>query len=229
MFTIASEESHGDGYVIIKEGSPGDWVYLILSGTVEISKSVEGKKVVIELLKEGEVFGELSFLGGTKRTATATAVGDVHLGLIDRATLDAEFNKLSTDFRTILSAIVMRFEKMISRISGTLYRCEPRVPKTLSLAYKDKTSFIKAYTANISGGGVFVKTNKPLKKGEEFLLKLQLPDLPEPLKIRCEVAWARGPGGGDEAGAAGMGLRFAEMDKRDRQIIEQYIKEIIGK
>ena len=129
MFVLASEESYKDGQVIIKEGNPGDWVYVILSGTVEISKMADGKKVVLERLQKGEVFGELSFLGGVKRTATATAVGQTQLGLIDRAALDAEFNKLSSDFRAILSAIVGRFQKMIDGISDSIYRSEPRMKR----------------------------------------------------------------------------------------------------
>ena len=43
MFNIASEETYQDGQVIIKEGTTGDWVYVVLSGSVEISKTVEGK------------------------------------------------------------------------------------------------------------------------------------------------------------------------------------------
>ena len=226
MFTIASEEYYEDGQVIIKEGRPGDWVYFILSGSVEISKTIDGKRVVIEVLKEGEVFGELGFLGGVKRTASATAVGETHLGLIDRAALDAEFNKLSSDFRTILSAIVRRFEKLVSRVSGSLYRCEPRSTRKLSLAYKDGASFINAYSANISGGGLFIRTEKPLNKGEEFLLNLQLAGMSEAMEIRCRVAWERRPGVDPALGPAGMGIQFLEMSKEDDQALKQYIQKI---
>ena len=55
MFNIASEETYQDGQIIIKEGTSGDWVYVILSGTVEISKTVRGKEFVIELLQPNEV------------------------------------------------------------------------------------------------------------------------------------------------------------------------------
>jgi hypothetical protein len=64
MFTFASEETYDDGQVIIKEGTAGDWLYVVLSGAVEISKMIQGKKYVIDVLKEGELFGEVGFLGG---------------------------------------------------------------------------------------------------------------------------------------------------------------------
>ncbi len=223
MFTLASEEFYTDGQTIISEGSPGDWVYVVLSGTVEITKNVEGRTVVVEALQEGEVFGELGFLGAVKRTATARALGDTVLGIVDRASLDAEFNKLSSDFRTILAAIVKRFQKMVTKISDSSNRTESRVPKALSLTYKDKNAFIRAYTSNISKRGLFIKTEKPLGKGEEFLLRLQLPGLSDPLKIKCAVIWRRLSGGTAGAGPSGMGIRFTEMSEGDRRTIAQYM------
>jgi CRP-like cAMP-binding protein len=67
---IASEETYENGQIIFEEGSSGDWVYVILSGSVEISKIDKDKKVVVEVLQKEEIFGELSFLGGIKRSAT---------------------------------------------------------------------------------------------------------------------------------------------------------------
>ena len=81
MFDLASEENFKKGDIIFKENSAGDWVYVVLSGTVEISKTANEKKFVVAELHEGEVFGELSFLGGIRRTATAIALEDVVLGL----------------------------------------------------------------------------------------------------------------------------------------------------
>ena len=224
MFTIASEETYQPEQVIFKEDSSGNWVYVVLSGSVEISKIVGGKKIVVGTVKEGEIFGELGFLGGIKRTATATAIGETTIGTFDREFLDAEFNKMSSELRTILVASVKRFANLLDRACDFSSRTEPRNLKTLSLTYKDRNAFIKAYTANISAGGLFIKTENPLKKDEMFLLKLQLPGLPEPLTIKSEVAWTKK--GGDEAdsGPGGMGVQFIEMSKTVRQTLEKYLK-----
>ena len=226
MFELASEETFKKGDVIFKENSAGDWVYVILSGSVEISKTAGGKKFVVAILHEDEVFGELSFLGGIRRTATALALDDVTLGVIERSYLDAEFNKISSDFRSILVSSVQRFEKMLERACDFTSRQDPRVPKVLSLSYKDRDSFIKAYTSNISKGGVFIKTPNPLPSGELFLLKLQLPDIAEPLKIKCRVAWQRKEAQETEAQPNGMGIKFEEMGKNDSNILNNYIREV---
>ena len=228
MFTLASEETYQDGQIIFKEGSSGDWIYVILSGSVEISKMAKGKKAVVEVLKQGEIFGELSFLGGIKRSATAQAIGETTIGLIDRDYMDQQFNNLSSEFRSILSALVKRFRSMIDMAYESPSQREPSAQrKTLSLSYKDGKSFAKAYASNISSGGLFIRTEKPLKQGEKLLLKLQLPSLSEPMKIDCEVAWARKQEGDTDRSPPGMVVKFCEMTKKDNQILKQYIKEIM--
>jgi len=115
MYPIASKETYENGQTIFKEGSYGDWIYVVLSGSIEISKTTRGKKFTITVLEPDEVFGELGYLGAIKRTATARAIGETTLGVIDRTLLDEEFNQLSGYFRVILVAVVKRFRNLIER------------------------------------------------------------------------------------------------------------------
>jgi uncharacterized protein (TIGR02266 family) len=224
MFIFSSEETYQDGQIIFEGGASGNWVYMILSGSVEIYRKGEGKKFVIETLNEGEVFGELSFLGNIKRTASVRAIGETTVGIIDRDSLDEEYNKLSSDFRSILIAVAKRFKTMIDRASETSGRRETRIPRAISLSYKDQESFARAYTGNISGGGLFIRTKKPLAQGEQFVLNLQLAGLPKPLKIKCEVVWARAQAGDAGKRPPGMGVKFIEMSKKDEQLLNHYLK-----
>jgi CRP/FNR family cyclic AMP-dependent transcriptional regulator len=116
MFQIATEETFRDGQIIFGEGSSGDWIYVIESGAVELSKKVEGKKIVIEVLKSGDVFGEMAFIAHVPRTATAQAVGETTLGIIDRTFLDSEYNKLSQHFQVILKTLTLRLKKTTEAI-----------------------------------------------------------------------------------------------------------------
>ncbi len=222
MFYIASEEDYQDGEIIIEEGTSGDWVYVVQSGKVEISKKIGGKKLVVSMLGPGEVFGELGFLGGGTRTATVRAIGEASIGIVDRAFLDKEFNRVSSEFRAILVAVVKRFKQMADRTIEISSRQETRVQKTLSLSYEDKESFVVAYTENVSVGGLFIKTDNPLEPGEQFVLKLQLPGLTDPMKIKCEVAWARKQGG-ETDDPNGMGVKFVEITNKDNQALKQYL------
>jgi CRP-like cAMP-binding protein len=116
MFQIASYETFQDGQVIFQEGTHGDWIYVIEEGSVEISKKVKGRRVVIELLSRGDIFGELAFIAKMPRTATAKAMGETTVGIIDRDYFDNEFNKLPADFRQIFNTVAMRLKKTTEAI-----------------------------------------------------------------------------------------------------------------
>jgi len=111
MFQTATEEKYKDGEIIFKEGSSGDWIYVIESGAVEISKKIGGEKVVMVVLKPGEIIGELGFITKTPRTATATAIGDTTVGIIDPIFFEQEFNKLSPGFQAVLTSLALRLKK----------------------------------------------------------------------------------------------------------------------
>jgi CRP-like cAMP-binding protein len=111
VFNIASKEIFEDGEIIFEEGNSGNWMYVLLSGNVEISKTIEGKRVIIQTLQPEEVFGELVFLGDVKRTATARAIEKTTVGVIEHEFLTEELNKLSSEFRFILSGIVQKLKQ----------------------------------------------------------------------------------------------------------------------
>lgn len=119
MLQIASYESYQDGQIIFREGDSGDWVYVVESGAVELSKMIGETKVVIELLRrEGDVFGEMAFIANISRTATAQAIGPTSVGIVDRKYLDGELNRLSGSFQSILKALVLRLKKTTETIAN---------------------------------------------------------------------------------------------------------------
>ncbi len=111
MRKIVDKLKFSDGDILVKEGSYGDSLYLVLAGRVEISKAVEGKKSVIAILEKGAIIGELSFVDKKPRPATARAVGDVEIGVIDKEFLDYELNKMSYEFSFVLNALAERLRQ----------------------------------------------------------------------------------------------------------------------
>ena len=118
MFQIAAYEKYTDGQVIFKEGTHGDWLYVVEEGAVEISRIVDNKKIVIATFKEGDIFGEVAYIAKVERSATAAAVGDTTVGIIDREFFDKEFNKLSGNFQMILRTLALRLKKTTDELVG---------------------------------------------------------------------------------------------------------------
>jgi CRP-like cAMP-binding protein len=73
------------GSQIFAKGEPGTGLMGVLTGTVKISvPSVDGRDIVLNMIHEGEIFGEIALLDGRPRTADATAMTDCELMVIER-------------------------------------------------------------------------------------------------------------------------------------------------
>lgn len=69
--------SFNKGDVIIKEGDPGDCLYLVRSGFVKVSRGPLDHEKIITYLKDGSYFGEMALVRDEKRSANVVAMTDV--------------------------------------------------------------------------------------------------------------------------------------------------------
>ena len=109
-----------------------------------------------------------------------------------------------------------------------------RAPIELKVEYKKLNTFFADYTKNISKGGTFIKTDKPLPVGTEFLFRLQIPKIDSPVEIRGEVVWVNEENNlaHPEVGQLGMGIRFIYQDDAQRgdfeKMVENLMRESLG-
>lgn len=64
------------GEVVIRQGDPGDYYYLIERGRCSVTRSVAGAPVQLAELRDGDVFGEEALVADTNRNATVTMKTD---------------------------------------------------------------------------------------------------------------------------------------------------------
>jgi uncharacterized membrane protein len=82
------------GQQMFSYGDPGDSLYIVRSGVVEIfSHNDTGEKIVLETARAGDFFGEISLLDGGPRTASAVVLEDLDAVVVDREDLE-EFLRL---------------------------------------------------------------------------------------------------------------------------------------
>lgn len=128
---VADEEDFFDGEYIVEEGKHGSWIWVILEGVVEIVRETPDGSLPIVRLGDGSFIGSLSsfLIQGHIRTATAVAIGNVQLGVLDSQRLAQEFARLSPEFRGFLLSMDRRLKQLNERA------VELRQGKTISTEF----------------------------------------------------------------------------------------------
>ena len=73
------------GATICSKGDPGNFLFIVISGTVKISvSSPDGRNAILNLINAGDLFGEVAVLDGHARTADAIANTNCEIFVLDR-------------------------------------------------------------------------------------------------------------------------------------------------
>lgn len=163
---ILEEEEFYDGKTIVKEGTHGKWIWVLLDGTVKISKETPKGPLTILHLGEGCYIGTFTSLlfHDCARSATVTALGDVRLGLLDTQRLAGEFYALPNAFRTMLVSLDRRLKKTTDRTVDLAFKNKGlQVPaKGLEVVLPSGAKKEQAYTISEGKAYVIGKTAKGL-------------------------------------------------------------------
>jgi CRP/FNR family transcriptional regulator, cyclic AMP receptor protein len=88
LAAVLDEARIANGETLFKIGDPGDSLYIVRSGLVEMFvKDHTGEKILLTTASPGDLFGELSLLDNGPRAATAVALEDTDLLVLDRGDL----------------------------------------------------------------------------------------------------------------------------------------------
>jgi len=79
------------GQVLVGEGEVGDWMLVVLSGTVDVTRRIgEGDEVArLAVIRAGAAVGEMSMLDGEPRYASCTAIDAVEFAVLTRQAVAA--------------------------------------------------------------------------------------------------------------------------------------------
>lgn len=99
-----------------------------------------------------------------------------------------------------------------------------RVPleTRVQLKFEKFSGFINEFSANISPGGIFIRSERPEPVGTLVDFEFRLGDGFELIKGRGEVAWVRETSD-DPAHPAGMGLSFQEISPQGKELIYKVV------
>ena len=118
-------ERYADGALIVSEGEDSREMYVIRSGQVAITKTIDGQEVRLAVLSKGNFFGEMSLLESLPRDANARAIGSTEVLVIRASGLLVRIRRDPT----------FAFE-MLYRLSGRIRSLNQRVSAMVALQNK---------------------------------------------------------------------------------------------
>lgn len=104
-----TERKFRDGDVIFRESDASDSMYVLIEGIVELSKAGERGPVMLAMLNQGEMFGEMGIVDGGARSATAIAIGNV---VVEETQRQDFLDALSTEPDMALNVIGKLVERL---------------------------------------------------------------------------------------------------------------------
>ena len=122
---VAREQQFPAGQTVFKEGDPGDGVYLVKDGAVEISATVApDTERVIAQVGPGELFGEMAVLELKPRSATAKAAQQSTVYFIPRDELLAMVQRSPVLAMELLREISRRLREFDQRYIQEILQSE---------------------------------------------------------------------------------------------------------
>ncbi|MEZ4374487.1 MAG: TIGR02266 family protein [Polyangiaceae bacterium] len=116
----------------------------------------------------------------------------------------------------------------MSELDDDERRRDRRAPIELKVEYKRLNTFFADYTKNISRGGTFIGTQRPLAVDTEFVFALTVPNLPEPLRLRGKVIWVVPTEEATKGNPAGMGIEFQYTGDEERAEKETVVEKLLA-
>jgi len=117
------------GEMIFSQGAPGDSLYLIDSGQVEMLTGGAAGPAVVARLKEDEFFGEMALLAAKPRSESARAASHANLWVLYRSDFEDLVNRYPA-ISVALSKVLSGLPKATCGVSGCWLKCRPTNWKT---------------------------------------------------------------------------------------------------
>jgi CRP/FNR family transcriptional regulator, cyclic AMP receptor protein len=112
----ANAKSLAPGDVLVKEGDESTSMYWLQTGSLVVTKTVDGKKVTIDKIIAGQLVGEISFIDQKPRSATVSALEQSELIEIPRETFEKVFASQPAWFNALFRTLAERLRKADERI-----------------------------------------------------------------------------------------------------------------
>jgi CRP/FNR family cyclic AMP-dependent transcriptional regulator len=115
-------QSFEAGRVLYQEGDPADDVYVVHSGLARVYTTMRGLSKTLHECGPGAVFGETAIIVGRRREATAVAVEDSRILVIEQKTFEAMARSNAEIAIRLIRKLARRLDRTEREVRSLLYR-----------------------------------------------------------------------------------------------------------
>ncbi|MGD9354669.1 MAG: cyclic nucleotide-binding domain-containing protein, partial [Desulfobacterales bacterium] len=108
------------GEIVFRQGDPGDEMYIIQSGAVEVSSRHDGHKVVLTILEKEDFFGEMALLDRSPRSATVATITRSRLLPLSRRVFLKKVAYNPDIVLYVLRSLTRRIDRMTGQIRAMI-------------------------------------------------------------------------------------------------------------
>ena len=125
LAAVVDELMVPEGHTLFQAGDPGESLFIVRSGEIELFiKDTAGQRIVLTTSQAGDMFGELAMLDTGPRTATAVALNDSEVLVLDRGDLVLLFQRqpeAALHMLAALSGLTRKADELLrTRVSRNL-------------------------------------------------------------------------------------------------------------
>ena len=115
--SVTEETDYPEGQIVIREGEPGETLYLIINGEVSVIKGLGGDQPIeLDRIGKGDYFGEMALFEDIERTASIRTESDSRLLILHKQ----EFKQIVREYPQIALEICKVLSLRIRRLHGKI-------------------------------------------------------------------------------------------------------------
>ena len=111
-----------DGEIIVRQGDPGDSMFVIQGGQVQVLAERDGEETLLRIAHQGELLGEMAIFEQQVRSATLRALGETKILTIDKK----NFMRRINEDPTIAFRIVETMSRRVRELSDEIVRLKAK-------------------------------------------------------------------------------------------------------
>ena len=112
IVNVSTVESFPVHHIIFEEGWEAESLYIILDGSVRITKHIDGVgEEVLAIIREADYFGEMALIDDSNRSARATAMEPLRAIVINKT----NFDQLMDSNLQLANRLLWNFSRILSK------------------------------------------------------------------------------------------------------------------